>query len=455
MSAKTRAQLAAGVAANYPDNTSGDITPLADRTQHTDEVDSSLILAETSLQTITGLVNFIGGLQVAGVDVFGSVVVSVGAEADFPTQDATTITLEAKKIYFLTADISTAKRFVCETGSSITAGNFKGYILTYTGSGVMFTGTDVDFSITLIRISYPSASQAYSFTDSVGGINTFIWNRVQHVSGGKVGTFSNMSFVSFAFGGIFGADDGITISGTDWLIFSINELFISSTDATFKGVDLGSATSPTLEINNLAISAPAGAIGISGLASSGNVPSGSLATVTNCEFLGGMTDLENITADDIRWFFFANTPTADTAPDSLLSLRGNSTETTISSTSTNGSNSVLIAGTWVVERESLMTGTTAGRSTYNAERMAALPVGAVISVEPASGVNKDIGLYLALNGTAIENSGRTVRADSGSPVSVALMWQLSFDEDDYVELFVENQTDTINIIASSGSLRVR
>ena len=451
MSQKTRAQLAAGVAANYPDNTAGTITPSLDRTQHTDENDSSLILAETALQTVLGTVNFTGTLQSNGVTITGSPYIIVSAEAEFPTQDATTITLESKKIYFLTADISTTKRFVCEDGAVLTAGNFKGPILTYTGTGDMFTGSDVNFSIVLVRINHPNAAQAFNFTDTVGGIYTFIWNRVQHVSGAKIGTFNNMQFVSFVFGGAFAMDDGITLTGVDMVIFQIKELFIESTSATFKGVDLGSAISQTTEMTDLDIVAPAGAFGISGLASSGNIPTGRIGTVNNCEFQGGLTSLENITNADVRWNFKSNSPIPDTIQDALISLTSNATETVIATINT----PVLVAGTWVCERQSLFTCTTAGRATLTSERDVILPVDITTTISAASGTNKDISVYLALNGTVIANSVKKNKVGASDPRSTSVLWQLNLTTGDYLEVFVENNSDTINLVIEDAILRAR
>ena len=68
MSEKTKASLTAGLASNYPDNTSGQITPLATRTQNTDQIDSALNLQETTEQTVNGSTDFVGGLKKDGLE---------------------------------------------------------------------------------------------------------------------------------------------------------------------------------------------------------------------------------------------------------------------------------------------------------------------------------------------------------------------------------------------------
>jgi len=79
--------------------------------------------------------------------------------SDFLTQDSTTITLEANTNYLIAAAFSTAKRFIIQEGVDITANNFSGPVLTYTGTGVMFTSTDVGFTMGQIRFDAPNASR--------------------------------------------------------------------------------------------------------------------------------------------------------------------------------------------------------------------------------------------------------------------------------------------------------
>lgn len=450
MSQKTKTSLKAGVASNFPDNTSGAISPLVTRTQHIDEIDSALNLLETALQTVTGQVNFTGGLQVSGANITASPFILIIQESDFPTQDATTITLESKKIYVLGANLTTAKYFVCQDGAVMTGFNILGYTLTCTGTGSMFTGTDATFSIRRIQKNHPTA-QGYSFTDTVGGQKLFIEEEVRTVSGTKYGTFNDMQTVLIENSSALDVDDGIDIQGINNTILSFSKLFMQSTSATFKGIDFGTAISRTIEVDNLIIEGPAGSIGISGLAGSGNVPAGRLATVKSSEFGANVTPLQNITNSDVRWSFKDNTPISDTITDALLSLNSNATATVITTAST----PVKIAGTWVVERESRTTGTTGGRVTFNSERDEVLPIDGAVFVEPVSGTNKLIKCYFALNGAIIANSGQQIKTDAGNPLSIPMTWQHDFSGNDYLELWVENNTDDIDILVSYASLRVR
>lgn len=376
-------------------------------------------------------------------------IVYVSEESDFPVQDATNITLEAGKIYQYTASFSTAKKFTVNDGAKLTAFNFFSPVLTYTGTGSMFTGTDASFTIKECRIDCPNA-QVFSFTDTVGGTFLFLMETVRIVSAAKFGTFNNMQTVLINSVSSLDVGDGISLTGSNMIIFSINKLFLGSTSATFEGIDFGTTISQTIEIDDFICSGGAGSIGIKGASLSANIPTGKLATVSGCDFSGVTTPLSGITTNDIRWRFRGNSNISDTIIDTLLSMSNNATVTTISTVST----PVLVAGTWVVEQASLMSGTTAGRATFNSEVAKRLPVSIVADVEPATSGNKLIKLYLAKNGSIIANSGRQVLADSTNPLNVGITWQLDLTTGDYLELYVENNTDAINVLVSGAVLRV-
>lgn len=374
----------------------------------------------------------------------------IGQESDFPVQDATTITLEAQTQYIITAPITTAKRFIVENAAVLTSSSTLGPLLTYTGTGSMFTIIDASFVIRLIQLDCPNA-QVYSMVDNVGGQYLFLSDSVRHISAAKYGTFDNPQTILITVGAAFSMAQGIEVTGTSILINSIDKLFIGSSNASFKALDLNGSISQTTEFRDLTVAAPAGSFGISGLASSGNIPVGRLAMVNNCEFSGGVTPLENITNSDVRWNFTDNSPIPDTISDAMASLNSNAVETVITTINT----PVKVAGTWVVERESLFDVDTTGRLTYLGERDIVLPLDAAATINSASGTNKDITVYLALNGVVIANSGQVNRVGATDPRNTSVLWQQNMTTNDYIELFVENNSDTINLVVSHAINRAR
>ena len=375
----------------------------------------------------------------------------VSSEADFPVQDPTTITLEANTIYVLAANITTAKQFVCQNGARITASNPFSFKLSYSGSSSMFLGSSVDFSVENIVLDSPLAN-TFDFS-SVSQANSFICQNVTIEQCAKLGNFLDMGLIQFLNVGIGSAGNGITLAGTNTRTFILDQMSISSSSGTFVGVNLDTVVVNALSFSKMFMSAPAGGIGISGLASSGNIPTLELATVRDCTFSGGMTDLQNITNVDIRWVFRDCFPTSDTFGDAMLTLKGNALVTTITTINTpvkaNGGTA------WNIERSSLFTGDNTGRITYIAERDLVVPIDVTISAEPDAGSNQVLQFYVALNGVVIPNSVQRNRIDNNDPRNTGLIWQQKFAQNDFIEIFVENTTSTNDIIVSDVTFRVR
>lgn len=371
----------------------------------------------------------------------------VTQESDFPNQDVNNIYIDG--YYWVTASFSTAKKFVVTSDFAVfTCGSTYGPTVTFTGTGDMFSGTDTNFYMHDANVDAGIGNRTFNFVDTIGGQKLVTLINVIVANTASFGRFEDMNFVGITNSSCANAADGIDIIGTSTGVVSIYKLGLISTSASFIGINLNSSQAFLFEFDNLFISAPSGAFGISGLASNGNVPTGRRASVNNCEFFGAMTDLQNITVNDVRWNFSGNTPTRDSMQFGLLSLIANTTQTVAPSSPT------LVAGTWTVEDTSFFTGTTGGRLTYNGERDIYVDIGAVVSIEPASGSNKSLSTFIALNGTVIANSARTVVVSAGSPQSVTSQWLLQLSNGDYLEMFVQNNTDAINILVSSAIMKV-
>ena len=194
----------------------------------------------------------------------------------------------------------------------------------------------------------------------------------------------------------------------------------------------------------------AGSIGIKGDAASANIAVNRIANVENIQFSGVTTPLVGITVDDIRWSFQGNGGVADTMPDAMASLTANATNTVLAV-----GVPALILGTWVAERASQFTTSTAGRLTYNGERDLVTPVDVVLNLNPVSGASKVIRAYIALNGSIIVNSGKSIKIDNGDPLSITLLWQLTLSTTDFLEVFIENESDSVDVLVIDAIIRAR
>ena len=378
--------------------------------------------------------------------------VTVNTAADFPAAVAGVITLADSTEYYIggnNVDIG-SDRFAFGTDTTITGSVGPGKITSST-TGTLFTGGDSGlFTVQGVVFDIPTGT-LFSVTDTVQGSTTVIFDTCRVIECASLGTFNNILGVNITNNSFLDTDQGFTLTSANTVV-TVRQNFMVSTSATFKAVNFGSSTSPTIEIVDLSVNAPAGAVGLAGSASSANVDSGSIALVQSCEFLGGMAATDgNITVNDIRWKFVGNSGIDDTQPDSLLSLTSSSSTTTITTINT----PVKVVGTWVSERASHFTNNTNGRATYNGEIGLTTPIDAVLVIDPSAGTNKDFRAYIAINGSVVTNSGNTKRADAGNPQELTLLWQRKLAQNDFVELFIENKTDTTNVIVKDAILRVR
>lgn len=386
-------------------------------------------------------------LSLTGTPVSTKTVV-VAQTSDFPAASAGVITLAAETEYQIVNDVDIGTdRFVVSDGTVISGADSAVITLTYTGTGAMFTSTEMSWRVGRITLSCINGS-VFDVTDAAGFSTAQLIDMtvskcvtVGTVAGGGAIQLNNVAFPSIS-------TFGIAFSGNVNAFICV--LCIGLLDAgTF--FDLGTATFNTISIeSNLFNFSGGGTALISGLTASGNINASGFATLLNNRMVGLATPLTGVSVDDALWSFSLNDEIADTRSDALLSLQSNATATTIAVSGT----PVLVAGTWVVESTSQMTGTTGGRATYDGDKDARLPVTASVTVEPASGGAADISVYIAVNGSVVTNSKRTGSASSGNPSSITAPWQLNFTSTDYVEVFVANDSSTVDILASSAILRV-
>jgi len=83
------------------------------------------------------------------------------------------------------------------------------------------------------------------------------------------------------------------------------------------------------------------------------------------------------------------------------------------------------------------------------------PIDISVTVEPASGNNKDISAYVAIDGTFQANSKTTVRVDAANPKTITIPWQTDFDLGTFIEIYVSNDTDNVSVLGNSAILRIR
>jgi hypothetical protein len=375
--------------------------------------------------------------------------VVVNVLSDFPTPVSSVITLADDTEYLIGDDISLGtNELVMGDGCAVSGIESVAVTLTYTGTADMFTILNDTARINDLTISCASG-RVINFSDNTDTLfrmndctvscATFgLFN-----SGGASGStvrFTNVSPASIT-------SSGCTITGSwnTWL------WEVSAANLTGGSLfNFGSATFDAIVLDLILANLGAGTTLITGAASSANINTGGTAIVTRMLTSGAGTILSGMTVDDALWNFFHSNDIADTRPDGLLSMQSNATATEIAVAGT----PVLVAGAWVVERSSQMTGTTAGRLTYDGGKDATLPITGSFTAEPASGGAVNISIEVALDGSVVPNSKRTANSSAGNPASITIPWQEIFATATFVEYFVTNETSTVNILVSSATGRV-
>jgi hypothetical protein len=133
-----------------------------------------------------------------------------------------------------------------------------------------------------------------------------------------------------------------------------------------------------------------------------------------------------------------------------VTMQGNATATTIATQGT----AVKVAGTWVAQIESNFTGNTTGRLTYNGSSTEVVSASVSITFSHSGGGTDDLAVYIAKNGSVITAS-KLVRAVTGAAKgNVGTFFNISMSAQDYLEVFVANDSDTSDITVSDCIFQV-
>jgi len=132
-----------------------------------------------------------------------------------------------------------------------------------------------------------------------------------------------------------------------------------------------------------------------------------------------------------------------------VSMAANATATTIASTTV----PVKAAGTFVVgDVSSGFTANTTGRITYTGQTSRHI-ANAVVTLDVASGNNRLLSVYIAKNGTVVSTK-MTDTVSAASPRAIATFFSGVLNQNDYLEIFVQNETTTDSVIAVNAVLSV-
>ena len=375
--------------------------------------------------------------------------VLISAPGDFPAAIGDFIPLEDDTDYFIINDVVVAFKFTVGTNMVIRGPAAGVVTLSTTDTGAMFNGIDKSFSVQNLSVACPNANLFDISATLPGAVVQLREVQVGEcltlgtIDGQFISRFDGVSFLNLV-------NSGFLFTGAhQTLILDQCVLFLNS--GTF--IDLGTATFNNIIIQNQILETSAGGtVFLTGLADSGNINSGGLASITNTRIGGSATPVTNIDpVTDVRWESLGNDKIGNSRSDSLISLESNAVVTTITTQFV----AVPVEGIFTDEGSSRFSVTAdGGRMTYIGERPARLPITITASILTESGGSVQTAGYIAINGTAVDQTRIATTSSSALAGTVTLLWQHEFQPNDFVDLFLSNDTSLINLICQDAVGRV-
>ena len=349
------------------------------------------------------------------------------------------ITLAANTAYLIRGNVEVDDRFVVSAGAILAGESVGSGSVTYTGSGAMFTSTNVSFSMRRITISAASASKVFDMTSAVSGKFLSIRSCVITATP-KLGTLDGVGLL-VDFSAFAGFANGFDFAG-NLPIVSVNTGQFIDTDVGSIALDLGTSVCPSISIGGFTFFRGTGT-GISGAALGANVTSGVIAIVENTDFSNITTPISGIARTDVRWSFRNCNGVDDSLRIAEIDLT--TTETVIISSS---ATFVMIGGTsWSEEIAESFTTTTSGEITYVGETGRRVKVTIVASIEKVGGGADQLEMRIGVDtGSGYTTPARTRGVtENTTPTTVTSQGTFAITEGDVFAPFVSNNDSTANI----------
>lgn len=362
---------------------------------------------------------------------------------DFPTPVGDAITLEDDTQYLVQNDISSSYYYVFGENTVLTGADGTLVELEYTGTGSMINAVDKNMKIRDIILRCDSGD-LYDIS-STTGLHFF-----RHITGNcycdTMGTLDNVGAVIIDNVSYNCTTTGITYNG-NFVVCIHNLSSINISSGTGNGVDLGTATFTTLQFNQAFGQINTTGYVLVGLPNSGNINPGGLGTIINSKQLGTANSFSGVTPYDDLWEMQNNADVPNSFDSCLVTHGGGTiTITTIATP-------VIIGATWTEQDAHRFTTTAAGTFTYTGKG-SHVAVDASITADIVTGID-NVSFFLYLNGVQITASRVTREFNAGDPGNVTLVWETPVETNDYLQLYVQNDDATADVIITTLTLRIR
>lgn len=358
-------------------------------------------------------------------------VVIVQSASDFPAPVAGVITLADNTLYSIGSNVSVGTdRFAIGDNTHIHGLEETLTMLTYTGTGNMFTGTNKSFMLGYLDIVCPNGT-VFNLTGS--GVEELEIEFVNIVGAGTIGTITGMGEVEMLYSGIVDSTvGGLSFAGTFSHISISNSAFENNAGTSLA---LGTATIDALSISVCDFDVNATQTGIS--AGAFTLAGGILL---GNQFSGAGTYTSGLSTSNIYLSIFSNVgiDNSQQAGECYFNANASATAITVTGTYYKG------AGTTTAGTNSQFTAT-ANRLTYNGLKTRNFLVTIAVSVSTGNN-NQVLGVQIFKGGVAVAASEQEIRqTTAGDAVTGVAKSIISLATGEYVELYVTNKTATNSV----------
>lgn len=368
-----------------------------------------------------------------------SKVINVYALDDLPAPVAGVITLPADTSYYITTNLDLGgDRLSCGANVGLYGDSASNCSLTSTGlssSTALITSTS---AINIENLTIKDVGTALDLNDATSQLN---WENVVFQDIPTVGTIQN--YANIVWGQcILQNAANLTITGTQGSIAFFECLFDGRAGATTLTIPAAAVVTRRVRLLYCAVICLPGETAFD-VSTSATIPDEGYV-LDNVAFAGGGTYLAGLDYTSNKALFFNNSGITNSSALCQYSMTGNATATVIGATGT----FVKVAGTTTASslNQKFSTATTQ-RATYTGAFTANFRVVAFASM--TSGNNQSLRLRVAKNGTTIAESNtlfKTTGSGEASAVGCQVIGTLA--PNDYVELFVANDTAATNVTVS-------
>lgn len=367
--------------------------------------------------------------------------VLVKSASDFPAASGGVITLVAGTFYEINGTITLSDK-IDLNGCTIKGEDATNDKLVYTGSGEMFTGSNTGNISYLMLV----ASTGKIFNISAGNANKNLLVQNCYIIGcNNVGTiqsvggtvyFANVAFFSNTNGITFQDDNNVILNNMLWDItnYNVYEKFIGSFNIIqiIGGDRLVSSGNTATAVHITGItSLNAGSIKVVMFVGTGTFVTGSFSNAWEVETTGLNTEKDDVAAGNL--YISSASTTTFNAINTPVKVKGTTTSASLFRVSSPSSNRLTYTGT-KTKRFQVMCSLTA--------------------TQPSS--NKFFSFYIAKNGTILPESRQEVKIiNSTDQGPVTLSCTVPLSPNDYIELWVENETNTTDLTVQTMNLSIR